>query len=69
VRAGEPLNVRSAPSTQAPIVGLAADFAKVRVECQRTAEPVNGTNLWYRLAPDMWVTAAYVSGVSGAPSC
>jgi hypothetical protein len=73
VRAGETLNVRNAPTTGGAIVGLAADFAQLRVQCQRRGEMINGsqgaTNLWYRLAPDMWVTAAYVAGVTAAPSC
>lgn len=73
VRAGEPLNVRTGPFTEAPIVGLAADLAQLRVECQKQGEKVDGTqgttDIWYRLRPNMWVTAAYVSGVTGAPTC
>jgi Bacterial SH3 domain len=61
VRAGEPLNVRNAPNPDAPVVGLAADLAQVRVACR--------TDGWYRIAPDMWVAAAYVSGVTDAPTC
>ncbi|HEV2783551.1 MAG TPA: hypothetical protein VGX25_29550 [Actinophytocola sp.] len=73
VRAGEPLNVRTGPGTDAPVVGLAADLAQIRVECHTAGERVDGTqgstDLWYRLAPDRWVTAAYVAGATEAPAC
>jgi hypothetical protein len=75
VAAGEPLNVRSAPGTDAPIVGAAADHARVPIECATTAErvtsPLGTTSLWYRLAPDMWSTAAYhtPTPVPHVPTC
>lgn len=75
VAAGEPLNVRSAASTDAPIVGAAADHAQVPIDCATSAEVITGpsgtTPLWYRLAPDMWVTAAYVTPlpVPNLPTC
>jgi hypothetical protein len=73
VAAGEPLNVRAGAGTDSPIVGLAADHAQVRVECQRAGETVNGSqgtsDVWYRLAADMYVSGAYVSGVTEAPAC
>ena len=73
VAAPVPLNVRAAPTREAAQVGLAANFAQVRVQCQAPGTTAIGTqgttNLWYRIAADMWVSAAYVSGVTGAPAC
>jgi hypothetical protein len=70
---GDTLNVRTGPNSQSPIVGLAADRAQVRVECAVTGQQVAGTqsstNVWYRLAPGMFVSAAYVSGGRDAPGC
>lgn len=73
VRAPVPLNVRAAPTREAPQVGLAADLAQVRVQCRQHATVATGTqgttDVWYRIASDMWVSAAYVSGVTDAPAC
>ncbi len=71
--AGDPLNVRSAASSTASQVGLAANHAQVRVECQVTGQSVTGSqgtsNIWYRIAAGKFVARAYVSGVSGAAAC
>jgi hypothetical protein len=68
-----PLNVRSSTSTSASIVGTAADYAQVRVECQVAGETVAGSqgtsNLWFRIAPGKYVARAYVTGVTGATTC
>lgn len=68
-----PLNVRSAASSTASQVGLAANRAQVRVECQVTGQSVTGTqgtsNIWYRIAANKFVAKAYVSGVTGAANC
>jgi hypothetical protein len=73
VRASEPLNVRTGPHSETPIGGLAADYAQLRIECQKPGEKITGTqgttDIWYRIAPNMWVSAAYVVGVTGAPTC
>jgi hypothetical protein len=73
VAAPVPLNVRAAPTRDAVQVGLAANTAQVRVQCSTHATTATGTqgttDLWYRIAPDMWVSAAYVSGVTAAPLC
>jgi hypothetical protein len=70
---GDTLNVRTGPSGQWPIVGIAANYAQVRVECVAAGEQVAGTqgttNAWYRLATGMFVSAAYVSGGGTAPAC
>jgi hypothetical protein len=60
VRSGN-VDVRSAPRPDAPVVGLAANLAQVRIECQQGD--------WYRLAPDKWLPAATVSGLTGGPAC
>jgi hypothetical protein len=73
VTPGELLNVRAAATSASPIVGAAANHAKVRVECRATGETVIGSqgtsDLWYRLAPDKYVSAAYVSGVTDSAAC
>jgi hypothetical protein len=70
---GDTLNVRTSPNGQSPIVGIAANYAQVRVECVAAGEQVTGTqgttNAWYRLATGMFVSAAYVAGGGTAPAC
>jgi hypothetical protein len=70
---GTPLNVRAGTDTSHPVVGMAAEFAQVRIECQTTGASADGTqgtsNVWYRLAPGMFAAAAYVSGATGVPAC
>lgn len=70
---GDPLNVRSATNTGGALVGIAANYAQVRIECAATGQSVTGTqgtsNLWYRLAAGMFVAAAYVAGGDSAPTC
>ncbi|MFI9813155.1 hypothetical protein [Saccharothrix variisporea] len=71
--AGDPLNVRSGATSTATQVGLAANYAMVRVECQVTGQSVTGSqgtsSIWYRIASGKYVAKAYVSGVSGATTC
>ncbi|NUT96334.1 MAG: hypothetical protein HOY78_30340 [Saccharothrix sp.] len=71
--AGDPLNVRSGATSTASQVGLAANYAMVRVECQLTGQSVTGSqgtsSIWYRIAAGKYVARAYVSGVSGATTC
>ncbi|MFL6123464.1 hypothetical protein [Actinophytocola sp.] len=70
---GDALNVRTAPNSQAAIVGIAGNHAQVRIECAVAGEQVAGsegtTNSWYRLAAGMFVSAAYVSGPRTATAC
>jgi len=70
---GEPLNVRSGPDSTTAQVGLAANYAQVRVECQLVGQTVTGTqgtsDVWYRIAADKHVAKAYVTGVAEAPAC
>ncbi|MGM1064341.1 hypothetical protein [Saccharothrix sp. Mg75] len=67
------VNVRDGATSTAAQVGIAANYAQVRVECQVTGQSVTGTqgtsNLWYRIASGKFVARAYVSGVSGATAC
>ncbi|GAA3460954.1 hypothetical protein ACFFSW_32945 [Saccharothrix longispora] len=67
------VNVRGGATSTASQVGIAANYAQVRVECQVTGQSVTGTqgtsNLWYRIASGKFVARAYVSGVSGATAC
>jgi len=56
-----PANVRAAPQPDAPIVGLAARFAHVRIDCH--------IGDWYRIAPDMWISTTEVTTATGVPAC
>jgi hypothetical protein len=56
-----PQDVRTAPDPAAPVTGLVAAHAQVRIECQ-----VDG---WYRVAPDMWLAKTYVASVTDAFPC
>ncbi|MEV8442509.1 hypothetical protein AB0425_34465 [Actinosynnema sp. NPDC051121] len=71
--AGDALNVRSGATSTATQVGLAANYAQVRVECQVTGQSVTGSqgtsNIWFRIATGKYIARAYVSGVSGATAC
>ncbi len=69
VTAGPVLNVRSEPSTGAPVVGLAARHAQVRIECAVTGEVVEGNDQWLRLNSGKYVSAAYVQIGEAPPAC
>jgi hypothetical protein len=73
VDAPVPLNVRAAPTREAAQVGLAANLAHVRIQCLTHATTATGTqgttDIWYRLTPTHWISAAYVSGLTEAPPC
>jgi hypothetical protein len=70
---GDQLNVRNGTTMGAEIVGLAANHAQVRVQCQTPGEEVTGSlgtsDVWYRIAPGKYVAKAYVAGVNGAKTC
>src|SRR5690606_23571760 len=73
--AGAPLNVRSAPSTSAGVVGSVADGASVKITCQRHGSTVSGTygttSLWDYIGTG-YISDAYVhTGSDGqvAPTC
>lgn len=72
---GDPLLVRSSPSTTAKILGYAAAAARIPVMCQlrgqRIAGNVRSTDQWNRVAPGMYVSHAFVATPSGfsAPAC
>ncbi|GLZ11418.1 hypothetical protein Acsp04_16530 [Actinomadura sp. NBRC 104425] len=74
--AGAPLNVRSSASTSAGIVGLAANYANVIVECHVRGQTVTGTygtsDLWNRIGPGHFVPDVYLYTGSDdpvAPAC
>lgn len=73
---GVPLHVRSGPTTAAAPVGLAAEHARVVVECTVRGQWVTGhlgtTNLWNRIGPGHYVSDAYLRTGTGdpvAPAC
>ncbi|MGH3763071.1 hypothetical protein [Actinophytocola sp.] len=69
----DPLTVRADTNTGSAAVGLAANYAQVRIECEAQGESVTGTqgtsSVWYRVAAGKFVAAAYVSGGGEAPAC
>lgn len=75
--AGDPLNVRRAPTTAASVVGKVADGATVSIDCQTTGNRISGplgsTTLWdYVPALGGYVSDSYVqTGSDGriAPNC
>ncbi|MGA6166196.1 hypothetical protein [Amycolatopsis magusensis] len=74
--AGDPMNVRASGSTTAAIKGLAANNAKVLIECYVAGETVTGTygtsNIWNRIGPGHYISDTYVYTGSDnpvAPQC
>ena len=73
---GTPLNKRSGPGTNYPVVGSVADGTQVTIVCQTNGTTVNGnwgsTSLWDRLEDNAYVSDGFVStGTSNmvAPPC
>jgi hypothetical protein len=70
---GDTLNVRDGTTSDSAVVGLAGHHAQVRVECETVGETIGGSqgtsDVWLRIAPGKYVAKAFVSGVSGAPTC
>ncbi|WP_410664808.1 hypothetical protein [Amycolatopsis sp. lyj-84] len=74
--AGDPMNVRASASTTAAIKGLAANYAKVNIECYVEGETVTGkfgtSNIWDRIGPGHYVSDTYLktgSDLPVAPKC
>jgi hypothetical protein len=65
------LPVHSGPGQQYPAVGLAAQRAKLLVECAVTGQLVTGsqgrTDRWLRIGPKQYISAAHVSFRAPAP--
>ncbi len=71
--ATDPLSVRSGASSSNAQVGLAANYARVLIECQVTGQQVTGTqgtsSIWFRISAGKFVSKAYVAGVSSVGTC
>ncbi|MFJ7218567.1 hypothetical protein [Amycolatopsis sp. NPDC098790] len=69
--AGDPMNVRASASTSAAIKGLAANYAKVTIECYVDGDSVTGTfgtsTIWDRIGPGHYVSDTYLQTGSDAP--
>jgi len=69
--AGDPLNVRAGASTTAAVKGLAANRARVVVECHVEGESVTGplgtSTIWDRIGPDHYVSDTYLRTGSDEP--
>lgn len=70
---GVPLKVRRGPSMATAHVGMAAAYAQVRIDCRVRGQWIKGSqgtsNVWYRLAPGKFVSAAYIAGGSRVRFC
>ncbi|WP_290055873.1 hypothetical protein [Amycolatopsis solani] len=74
--AGDPMNVRASASTSAAVKGLAANYAKVNIECYVEGDTVTGkfgtSNIWDRIGPGHYVSDTYLqtgSDLPVAPKC
>lgn len=74
--AGDPMNVRASASTSAAIKGLAANFARVNIECYVEGDSVTGTfgtsTIWDRIGAGHYVSDTYLqtgSDLPVAPHC
>ncbi len=69
--AGDPMNVRASASTSAAIKGLAANYAKVNIECYVEGDTVTGKfgtgNIWDRIGPGHYVSDTYLQTGSDQP--
>jgi len=69
--AGDPVNVRSSAHTSAAAVGLAANYAKVNIECYVNGDTVTGkfgtSKIWDRIGPGNYVSDTYVQTGSNGP--
>jgi hypothetical protein len=65
------VNLRSAPSIDAPIVGGVGSQAQIPVECQVSGDLINGVDRWDRLGDGLYLSHAYVRVPDGwsAPIC
>jgi hypothetical protein len=70
---GDTLDVRNGPERSSAQVGLAANRAQVRISCHVRGDPVVGSqgrsDRWFRLAPGMYVSAAFVRPGITPPAC
>ncbi|GLY43461.1 hypothetical protein Amsp01_094840 [Amycolatopsis sp. NBRC 101858] len=69
--AGDPMNVRASASTSAAVKGLAANYAKVNIECYVLGDSVTGTfgtsTIWDRIGPNNYVSDTYLQTGSDEP--
>ncbi|GAA4529584.1 hypothetical protein [Amycolatopsis samaneae] len=69
--AGDPMNVRAGASTSAAVKGLAANHAKVTIECYVVGDSVTGkfgtSRIWDRIGPGHYVSDTYLKTGSNSP--
>ncbi|PCE30651.1 peptidoglycan DD-metalloendopeptidase family protein [Burkholderia ubonensis] len=71
VQSSGPVNLRSAPSLSASILGTAANGDTVELACSAFGDTVQGnwgaTRLWYRLSSRQWISDGFVYTGSNDP--
>ncbi|WP_009907958.1 peptidoglycan DD-metalloendopeptidase family protein, partial [Burkholderia thailandensis] len=71
VQSPGPVNLRSAPSLSASVVGTVSNGATVQLACYAYGDTVQGnwgaTRLWYRLDSNRWVSDGFVYTGSNDP--
>ncbi|WP_323118341.1 peptidoglycan DD-metalloendopeptidase family protein [Burkholderia alba] len=71
IRSPGPVNLRSAPSLSASVVGTAANGDTVQLACSAYGDSVQGnwgaTRLWYRLSSNQWVSDGFLYTGSNDP--
>ncbi|MGV9299884.1 hypothetical protein [Amycolatopsis sp. NPDC003676] len=69
--AGDPVNVRSGAHTSSSVKGLAANYAKVNIECYVNGDSVTGkfgtSKIWDRIGPGHYISDTYVKTGSDGP--
>ncbi|WP_017556544.1 hypothetical protein [Nocardiopsis baichengensis] len=70
---GDPVIVRSGPGLDHPVTGMAADQARVPVQCRaagdRVAGPSGEAREWLRIGAGDFLPAAFAEGGASAPEC
>jgi len=60
-------NIRSGPTTKAPVIGVALMGTKLNIDCFVRGELVNGTNIWNRVPAQGWISDSMLNTGSNDP--
>ncbi|RIB25611.1 Glycoside Hydrolase Family 24 protein [Gigaspora rosea] len=68
-RTNDNLNIREQPSLNAKVLRVAPKGSNVDIVCQTTGDPVDGKNIWDKLADGSFCFDAFVDGAIGLSRC